>query len=153
MCNQSSHGNDLHTSPVASATKSSQSTQRDNSQGNNPIYPLHCLSAEQLQQFAHALSMMRPNNTNGNSNAFANVASLSIFSNVSVNLVFTKPWILDSRATYHITLDSTLFTYLESSSAPIINSPTGSSFVITSSGNIPFNFDNTLMFCVCLCSI
>lgn len=45
----------------------------------------------------------------------------------SLNFVFTQPWILNSRATDHITSDSTFFTKTESSPLPKVNLPTGSS--------------------------
>ncbi|XP_020411497.1 uncharacterized protein LOC109946852 [Prunus persica] len=75
--------------------------------------PLHGFSAEQLQELAHAVSMMSSTHSSGNSNAYANAAGLASFSIPSINSVFTKPWILDSGATDHITYDPRLFTKTE----------------------------------------
>ena len=80
---------------AANATESSQSTHGVNSQDNNWLNSTHGLSADQLQQIARALSMMTSNHTNGNSNAYANAACMSLFSNASINSVFTKHWILE----------------------------------------------------------
>lgn len=109
--------------------------------------PVQNLSAEQLQQIAHAISMMNQNHASGNSNAYANVAGLFTFLNTSINYVFTKPWILDSGATYYIIFDPTLFTLTKASSIPSIILPIGSSASITSTGTIPFNSDITLSIC------
>ena len=59
---------------------------------------------------------------------------------------------MDSEATDHITLDSTLFTQLGSFSTPIVNLPTSSSTLITSSSNIPFNSNITLNNVLCVSS-
>lgn len=74
---------------------------------NNSSKSLHGLSIEQLQQLAHAISMINQNHASDNSNVYANVAGLSTFFNASANFVFTKPWILDSGAIDHIIYDST----------------------------------------------
>lgn len=108
------------------------------------------LSAEQLQQLARALNMMSPNNTSGNSNAHANAAGLSLFSNASINSVFTKPWILDSGATDHITSDSTFLSETKFPSIPSVNLPTGSSAPITSIGDMSFNSNITLKNVLCV---
>lgn len=94
--------------------------------------------------------MISSNNTSGNNDAHANAAGLSLFPNASINSIFTKPWILDSRATDHITFDSTLFTQTESPSIPVVNLPTGSSAPITSIGVIPFNSNITLDNVLCV---
>jgi len=108
------------------------------------------LSAEQLQQLARALNMMSSNNTAGNSNAYANAAGLSLFSNASINFVFTKPWILDSGATDHITSNSTFLFKTKFSSIPSVNLPTGSSAPITSIGDVSFNSNITLKNVLCV---
>ncbi|CAL8990607.1 unnamed protein product [Prunus brigantina] len=112
--------------------------------------PLHGLSADQLQQLAHAVSLINSNNASGNSHAYANAAGLSQFPVASINSVFTKPWGLDSGATDHITSDPTLFTQTKSSQIPIVNLPTGSSAQITSTGTIPFNSYITLDNVLCV---
>lgn len=89
--------------------------------------------------------MMIPNQASGNRNAYANATGVFIFSTTSINYVFTKPWILDSGATDHITFDSTNFTQTECS--PI---PTGSFVPITSIGTIPFNSNITLDNVLCV---
>jgi hypothetical protein len=76
--------------------------------------------------------MISSTHSSDNSNAYANAAGLASFFNPSINSVFTKPWILDSGATDHITYDSTIFTKVESSQIPIVNLPTGSCAPITS---------------------
>jgi len=60
-------------------------------------------TAEQIQQLAKAVYSL--NNNYGKSEAFINVAGLFAH-NSSINSAFTKPWILDSEATDHITSDS-----------------------------------------------
>ncbi|KAK2973562.1 hypothetical protein RJ640_003132 [Escallonia rubra] len=113
-------GNAFH---VANTTDSSQSTHGVHSQDTNSSPGL---STDQLQQLAHALSMMTQNQKSpGNSDAYANAAGLSLSQNALNNSVFTKPWILDSGATDHITSDPTLFTQMNSSSIPYVNLPTG----------------------------
>ncbi|KAK2967943.1 hypothetical protein RJ640_029935 [Escallonia rubra] len=113
-------GNAFH---VANTTDSSQSTHGVHSQDTNSSPGL---STDQLQQLAHALSMMTQNQKSpGNSDAYANAAGLSLSQNALNNYVFTKPWILDSGATDHITSDPTLFTQMNSSSIPSVNLPTG----------------------------
>lgn len=70
---------------------------------------LQGFSTEQLHQLSHALSMISQNHNVGNKNTYANVIGPSLFSDASINSIFTKPWIMNSGATYHITSDSTLF--------------------------------------------
>lgn len=112
--------------------------------------PLHSLSPEQLQQLAQAISTMATQNASGNNNAFANAAGLPPSSNVSINSIFTQPWILDSGATDHITSDPTLFTKTNTTSLPIVNLPNGSVVPITHTGTIPFNSDITLEKVLCV---
>jgi hypothetical protein len=111
---------------------------------------LNEISTEQLQQLAQAVSMISSTHSSDNSNAYANAAGLASFFNPSINSVFTKPWILDSGATDHITYDSTIFTKAESSQIPIVNLPTGSCAPITSTGTIPFNSNITLDKVLCV---
>jgi len=111
---------------------------------------LNEISAEQLQQLAQAVSMISSTHSSDNSNAYANAAGLASFFNPSINSVFTKPWILDSGATDHITYDSIIFTKAESSQIPIVNLPTGSCAPITSTGTIPFNSNITLDKVLCV---
>ncbi|CAL2243333.1 unnamed protein product [Prunus armeniaca] len=87
---------------------------------------------------------MNANRVFGNNNSYANASGLSSSTYVSINSAFTKPWILDSGATDHITSDSTLFTKTESCPMPIVNLPTRSTVPITSTGTVPFNSDITL---------
>ncbi|CAL9006827.1 unnamed protein product [Prunus brigantina] len=94
--------------------------------------------------------MMSSTHSSGNSNAYANAVGLASFSIPSINSMFTKPWILDSGATDHITYDPTLFTKTESSQMPIVNLPTGSHAPITSTGTIPFNSNITLDKVLCV---
>ncbi|KAK3008274.1 hypothetical protein RJ639_014960 [Escallonia herrerae] len=143
-----SQGNAFNSFHVANTTDSSQSTHGVHSQDTNSSPGL---STDQLQQLAHALSMMTQNHKSpGNSDAYANAAGLSLFQNASINYVFTKPWILDSGATDHITSDPTLFTQTNSSSIPSVNLPTGSSASINSIGTIPFNSNITLDNVLCV---
>ncbi|CAL9007076.1 unnamed protein product, partial [Prunus brigantina] len=86
----------------------------------------------------------------GNNNSYANTSGLSSSTDVSINSAFTKPWILDSGATDHITSDSTLFTKTESCPMPIVNLPNGSTVPITSTGTVPFNSDVTLDKVLCV---
>lgn len=123
-------------SPAANAAESSQSALE--------------LSAEQIQQLARALSMISSNNNAGNNNTHANAAGLSLFSNASINSVFTKPWILDSGATNHITSDHTILSKTKSSIIPFVNLPTGSSAPITSIGDLSFNSNITLHDVLCV---
>jgi hypothetical protein len=78
--------------------------------------------------------MINHNCASGNHNVYANTPGLFSVFVPSVNSIFTKPWILDSGATDHITYDSTLFTKTNSSPTPIVNLPTGSITPITSIG-------------------
>ncbi|KAK3042543.1 hypothetical protein RJ639_000267 [Escallonia herrerae] len=143
-----SQGNAFNSFHVANTTDSSQSTHGVHSQDTNSSPGL---STYQLQQLAHALFMMTQNQKSpGNSDAYANAASLSLFQNASINSVFTKLWILDSGATDHITSDPTLFTQTNSSSIPSVNLPTGSSASINSIGTIPFNSNITLDNVLCV---
>jgi hypothetical protein len=87
---------------------------------------LHGLSTEQLQQLAQAVSMISSTHSSDNSNAYVNVIGLASFFILSINYVFTKPWILDNGATDHITCDSTLFTKTESSQIHTVNLLIGS---------------------------
>ena len=111
---------------------------------------LQGLSADQLQQLAHVVSMMNLNNTSSNNNAYANAAGLSPFTVASINSVYTQPWILDSRATNHINSDSSLFTKHTSSPIFTVKLPTDSSAPITSTGTVPFNYDITLNNVLCV---
>ncbi|KAL5780664.1 hypothetical protein ACOSQ2_011401 [Xanthoceras sorbifolium] len=94
--------------------------------------------------------MMSSNHGAGNKYTYANATGLYPFSNTSINSVFTKPWILDSGATDHITSDSTLLTKTQSSSIPIVNLPTGSTASITSTGTVSFNSNITLDDVLCV---
>jgi hypothetical protein len=94
--------------------------------------------------------MISSNNSAGNNNTHANAAGLSLFSNASINSVFTKPWILDSGATNHITSDQTILSKTKSSSIPFVNLPTGSSAPITSVGDMSFNSNITLHDVLCV---
>ncbi|KAI4296876.1 hypothetical protein L6164_036795 [Bauhinia variegata] len=116
--NNQSQQRGSHPSYAANAIESSQNTRGVSSQDNNSLNATHGFTANQLQQLAHALSQMTPNHTTGNDNAYVNDAGLSSSSN-AINPVFTKLWILDSGATYHITTDSNLFTHIDISSTPI----------------------------------
>ncbi|KAK3021290.1 hypothetical protein RJ639_047281 [Escallonia herrerae] len=143
-----SQGNAFNSFHVANTTDSSQSTHGVHSQDTNSSPGL---STDQLQQLAHAFSMMTQNQKSpGNSDAYANATGLSLFQNASINSVFTKPWILDSGATNHITSDPTLFTQTNSSSIPSVNLPTGSSASINFIGTIPFNSNITLDNVLCV---
>ncbi|KAK3019009.1 hypothetical protein RJ639_003617 [Escallonia herrerae] len=143
-----SQGNAFNSFHVANTTDSSQSTHGVHSQDTNSSPGL---STYQLQQLAHALSTMTQNQKSpGNSDAYANAAGLSLFQNASINSVFTKPWILDSGATDHITSDPTLFTQTNSSSIPSVNLPTGSSASINSIGTIPVISNITLDNVLCV---
>ncbi|XP_068331494.1 uncharacterized protein [Pyrus communis] len=92
--------------------------------------PLSALSADQIQQLTHALSLL----SSGNGNIYANAAGSNSFSVTSINYVFTKPWILDSGATDDIVSDSTLCTTTKPPSIPVVNLPMGSSILITCTG-------------------
>ncbi|CAL9025887.1 unnamed protein product, partial [Prunus brigantina] len=123
--------------------------QFSNSQSSQ-LNPSNGPSAKELQQPAHAMSIMNANRVFGNNNSFANALGLSSSTNVSINSAFTKPWILDSGATDHITSDSTLFTKTESCPMRIVNLPIGSTVPITSTGTVPFNSDITLDKVLCV---
>ena len=114
--------------------------------------PSQGLSADQLQQLAHIVSMMNLNNTSGNNKAYANAAGLCPFTVASINSVYTQPWILDSGATNHIILDSSLFTKHTSSLISTVKLPTGSSAPITSTRTVPLNSDITLNNVLCVSS-
>ncbi|XP_073119563.1 uncharacterized protein [Henckelia pumila] len=96
------------------------------SQSIDPTNILQVFLTEQLQQLSRALSTMNPHHNTGNKDSFANAIGLAPFFDVSINSVFTKPWILDSGATDHITSDSSLFTTTQPTPVPIVNLPTGS---------------------------
>ncbi|XP_075076494.1 uncharacterized protein LOC142163140 [Nicotiana tabacum] len=100
------------------------------------------MTPESTESFSIATTVQRC--ANSFFNKFKDKQCLSLFHNASINSAFTKPWILDSGATDHITSDSTLFTQTKSPSVPIVNLPNGSSVSIHSTGTIPFNSDITL---------
>jgi len=58
-------------------------------------------TAEQIQQLAKAIYSL---NNNSKSDMFVSTAGL-LAHNSSINFAFTKPWILDSRATNHFAYD------------------------------------------------
>ena len=120
------------------------------SQNHDPFNILQEFSIKQIQQLSHALSMISTNQNVGNKNVYANTTCLSPFLDGSINSVFTKPWILGSRATDHMTSDSALFTKTQSSSIPTVNLPIGSTAPITSIGNVSFNSDVTLDDVLCV---
>ncbi|XP_068319168.1 uncharacterized protein [Pyrus communis] len=136
--------------PAAHAAETTSSPQRPSMpQPTHPpasSNPLSALSADQIQQLTHALSLL----SSGNGNTYANAAGPNSFSITSINSVFTKPWILDSGATDHIVSDSTLFSNTKPPSLPVVNLPTGSSIPITCTGTIPFNSDITLTDVLCV---
>lgn len=104
--------------PATNATNASQSTQETYPHNVNTTThfsnlvesskSLYGLSVEQLQQLAQTISIITPNHAFGNNNAYGNVAGLISSSNSSINFTFIKPWILDRRATDHISSDLTL---------------------------------------------
>lgn len=114
-------GNLHNTFPSANAMDSSQTSHGIHTQENNSSS--HGLFTSQLQQIAHTLSMITQTNATGNVGAYANAAGSYLFPNISINSVFSKPWILDTGATDHIASDSTLFTKIETPSIPIVNLP------------------------------
>ncbi|KAI4318109.1 hypothetical protein L6164_025917 [Bauhinia variegata] len=147
IINLNTHGS--HPSYAANAIEFSQNTHGVSSQDNNSLNTTHGFTTDQLQQLAHTLSQMTPNHTTGNDNAYVNAAGLFSSSN-AINLIFTKPWILDSGATNRITTDCNLFTHTDISSIPIVKLPIGSSTFMTSTGTIPFNYNITLTKVLCI---
>jgi len=79
-------------------------------------------TADQIQQLAKAVCSLK---NNGKSDTFISAAGL-LAHNSSINSTFTKPWILDSRASNHFASDSQFFTHTSSSFIPNVNLPIGS---------------------------
>lgn len=149
--NNQSQQHGSHPFYAANAIESSQTMRGVSSQDNNSLNATHGFTADQLQQLALALSQMTPNHTTSNDNAYVNAACMFSSSN-AINFVFTKPWILDSGATNHITTDSNLFTYTDISPTLIIKLLIESLASITSTGTIPFNSNTTLNKALCVLS-
>jgi len=119
-----------------------------NNEGNQPdtnIVP--GFSNEQIQQLAKAISMMNQNSSN--SDVFANVAGL-LSTDAFINFISTKPWILDSGATNHISSEPNFLTHTTLPTIPLVNLPTGSTAPITATGNVNFNKDITLQNVLCV---
>lgn len=112
---------------------------------SNLEFVLSGLTDEQCKQFTAAMVKFSTPSSSDNSNAFANVAGLFNPSIPSFNSIFSHPWILDSRATDHITSDSSCFVDKNPSNVPSVNLLTGSSVPIDySTRTILFNTDITL---------
>lgn len=142
--NNFSSSNCDSTQPAVHATQSRQGAGQSNFPDPNI---LNGLTPDQYQQLLAAISMVK---SQSSSDAFVNAAGLSSLETPWINSVFSKPWILDSRATDHITSDAILFTKSQPSSIPIFNLPTGSSAPITSTSIIPFNQHITLDNVLCV---
>jgi len=84
----------------------SSSLPHDNNESDGNL--VQGFTAKQIQQLAKVIYSL--NNNYGKSEAFINDAGLFAH-NSFVNSAFTKPWILDSGATDHITSDSQFFTH------------------------------------------
>ncbi|KAG0457850.1 hypothetical protein HPP92_023007 [Vanilla planifolia] len=110
---------------------------------------LMSFSPEYLQQLAKALSTINHNYSSGNSDIFANAASLFSASKSHVNSVFTNSWILDSGATDHMTSHTSFLSKSQPSFSHTVNLPNGTSAPITHTGNIVFNRDITLENVLC----
>ena len=89
------------------------------------------------------------NQNSDNSDIFANAAGL-FSTNAFINSVSTKPWILDSGVTDHISSKPNFLTHTTLPTISLVNLPTGSTAPITVAGNVNFNKNITLKNVLCV---